>query len=132
MGRKVLEVETKVQKLRALRLEDEAARKAAGTWGEMMVGEIIHESTKSVFVQVWKGLSRPDPFGERRTRYVGVSAVEWLAMTNWVKLRRAVGFTQSVIARDVSAEEAKKIVAVRIEAHVSGGYVVMNPAVSAS
>lgn len=127
MGKKVLEVETKAQKLRALRLADEAARKAAGTWGEMMVGEIVHESTRSVFVQVWKGASRPDPFSERRSRQVGVPATEWLAMTAWVKARRAMGFTQSVIARDMSADEAQKIAAALIEQHTSGGYVIMNP-----
>jgi len=128
MGKKVLEVETKAQKLRTLRLADEAARKAAGTWGEMMVGEILHEPTRSVFVQVWKGQSRPDPFREGRTRQVGVPATEWLAMTAWIKVRRAMGFTQSVIARDISADEAHRIATARIATHASDGYVIMNPA----
>jgi hypothetical protein len=122
------EPETKAQKLRTLRLADEAARKAAGTWGEMMVGEIMHEATRSVFVQIWKGVSRPDPFRERPARQPGVPASEWLAITSWVKLHRAMGFTQSVIARDISVEEAQRVATGRIEGHVSGGYVVMNPA----
>jgi hypothetical protein len=128
VGKKIIEPETKVEKLRMMRLADEAARKDAGTWGEMMVGEIMHEGTRSVFVQVWKGPSRPDPFRERRTRQPGVPASEWLAMTGWIKVRRATGFTQSVIARDISAEEAQKVAAARIEEHVSSGYTVINPA----
>ncbi len=128
MGKKVVEVETKTEKLRALRLADEAARKAAGTWGEMMVGEILHEPTKSVFVQIWKGANRPDPFREGRTRQVGVPATEWLAMTAWVKVRRAMGFTQSVIARNISTEEAQRIASARMKEHVSVGYLVVNSA----
>jgi hypothetical protein len=128
MARKGPEPNSKVQTLRALRLENEAARKAAGTWGEMMVGEITHEATRSVFVQIWTGASRPDPFRERSTRQPGVPASEWLAITGWIKLHRALGFTQSVIARDMSAEEAQRIATDRIEGHVSGGYVVINPA----
>lgn len=127
MGKKIVESETKTEKLRALRLANEAERKAAGTWGEMMVGEIRHEATRSVFVQVWKGGSRPDPFREGRARQPSVPAAEWLAMTGWIKLRQATGFTQSVIARDISAEEARRIAAARIAEHVSGGYVIMNP-----
>lgn len=126
MAKKV-EIESKAEKLRALRLADEAARKAAGTWGEMTVGEIVHEATRSVFVQVWKGSSRPDPF-RQGVRQVGVPANEWLAMTTWVKVRRADGFSQSVIAWDITAEEARKVSEARIAAHRNEGYTVINPA----
>jgi hypothetical protein len=128
MTKRVLEPETKAQKLRALRLENEAARKAAGTWGEMMVGEITHEATSAVFVQSWKGANRPDPFRERPARQPGIPASEWLAITGWIKLRRAIGFTQSVLARDISAEEARRIALARIEERVTGGFIVINPA----
>jgi hypothetical protein len=127
MGKKTVEPETKVEKLRTLRLANEAARKAAGTWGEMMVGEITHEESRSVFIQVWKGMSRPDPFRERPARQASVPPSEWLAMTGWIKGRRGAGFTQSVIARDISADEARRIASARIAEHVSSGYVVMNP-----
>ena len=88
---KKIEVESKTEKLRALRLAHEAARKEAGTWGEMTVGEIVHEATRSVFVQVWKGLNRPDPFRQHGARQVGIGATEWLAMTAWVNARRGEG-----------------------------------------
>ena len=43
-SRKAVEDEkTKIAKLRDLRLADDAARREAGTWGEMSVGEIAHE-----------------------------------------------------------------------------------------
>ena len=125
MAKKV-ETETKAERLRALRLANEAARKTAGTWGEMAVGELMHEETRSVFVQVWKGPNRPDPF-RLGVRQVGIPASEWLAITNWIKVRRSTGFSQSVIAWDLSAEEARKISEERIAAHRSEGYTVMNP-----
>jgi hypothetical protein len=127
MAKKIVEVESKTEKLRALRLAHEAARKEAGTWGEMQVGEVAHEATKSVFVQVWKGANRPDPFRQRATRHVGVPAGEWLAITSWVNARRAIGFSQSVVAWDVSTEEARKIAKARIAERLSDGYTVMNP-----
>jgi hypothetical protein len=127
MAKKVVEVESKTEKLRALRLANEASRKAAGTWGEMMVGEITHEASKSVFVQVWKGRTRPDPFRQSSVRQAGVPAAEWLAMTGWVKARRSLGFSQSVVAWDISADEAHKIAKARIAERLSDGYAVKNP-----
>lgn len=125
---KRIETESKTEKLRALRLADEAARKEAGTWGEMHVGEVTHEATKSVFVQVWKGAHRPDLFRQGGVRQVGVPAAEWLAITGWVKARRADGFEQSVLARDVSAEEARKVADARISQRLNSGYTVINSA----
>lgn len=124
---KKIEVESKTDKLRALRLAHEAARKEAGTWGEMTVGEIMHEATRSVFVQVWKGHNRPDPFRQRGARQIGIGATEWLAMTAWVNARRGEGFTNSVVAKDVTKEEAHKIAEARITHHDTEGYTVMNP-----
>ena len=124
---KKIETESKADKLRALRLAHEAARKQAGTWGEMMVGEIMHEATRSVFVQVWKGLNRPDPFRQHAARQVGIGATEWLAITAWVNARRGEGFINSVVAKDVTKEEAHKIAEARITLHDADGYTVMNP-----
>lgn len=124
---KKIEVESKTEKLRALRLAHEAACKEAGTWGEMTVGEIVHEATRSVFVQVWKGLNRPDPFRQHGARQVGIGATEWLAMTAWVNARRGEGFINSVVAKDVTKEEAHKIAEARITHHDTEGYTVMNP-----
>lgn len=125
---KKIEVVSKIDKLRALRIADECARKEAGTWGDMAVGEITHEATRSVFVQVWKGVERPDPFRQRGVRQIGSSANDWLVMTAWVNARRGEGFSNSVVARDVTASEASKIALARINHYGTSGYKVINPA----
>src|SRR3546814_5277407 len=50
----------KAERLRALRLAHEATRREAGIWGEMTVGEILHQASRSVFMQVWKGQRRSE------------------------------------------------------------------------
>lgn len=129
MAKKVA-VATKTERLRALRLAHEAARKQAGTWGDMMVGEIVHEATRSVFVQVWKGPSRPDPFRQGAVRQAGIGPAEWSAITAWVNSRHADGFSKCVLARDMTKEEAQRVAEARIAQHVNKGYTVMNPAES--
>src|ERR1051325_11205607 len=46
---------TLTQTLRDQRQADEAARTAAGTWGDLSVGELTHRASGSVYIQVWKG-----------------------------------------------------------------------------
>lgn len=130
MAKKVV-TESKTDRLRALRLADETARKSAGTWGEMTVGEIVHEPSRSVFVQVWKGPSRPDPF-RQGGRQTGIAATEWMAITSWVKVRKVDDFSQSIIAWDITADEARRIAEERIAAHRRDGYTVVNPVAVAS
>lgn len=130
MAKKVKQsdVSTKTEALRALRLADEESRRAAGTWGEMTVGEIVHEDTHSVFVEVWKGSQRPDPFRPGAARGRGVPVGEWLVVTTWVNALREAEFSRTVIARDITEEAARKVVQARIAERLADGYKVMNPA----
>ena len=50
----------KLARLRDQRLAAQAVREAAGTWGEISVGEITHVPTGAVFVHCWKGRQEPD------------------------------------------------------------------------
>lgn len=117
----------KADRLRALRLAHEASRREAGTWGEVTVGEILHPASRSVFMQVWKGQRRPDPFGDGKPRRAGASAAEWLAMMAWVSERNSPDFSQRIVAWDLSAAEARKVLEARIAEHEAAGYVVTNP-----
>lgn len=120
--------EGKAERLRALRLEREATRREAGTWGEMTVGEILHQASRSVFMQVWKGQRRPDPFDEGGARRAGASAPAWSAMLAWIEERNSPDFSQRIVAWDLNAAEARKVVEARIAEHVAAGYSVTNPA----
>jgi hypothetical protein len=114
--------------LRALRLAHEASSRSAGTWGEMTVGEIVHEISRSVFVQVWKGPRRPDPFEDGAARRDAPRGLDWTAMVSWVNARRSTEFSRRVVAWDVNAIEARKIAEARIAEHRAAGYTVINPA----
>jgi len=118
----------KRERLRALRLANEAARREAGTWGEMAVGEILHDGSRSAFVQVWKGQRRPDPL--EGSRCTGVPADEWMAMVAWVNARKSIGFQKRIVAWDLSADEAKRVAQARIAELQAQGYTVINPAAS--
>lgn len=129
MARKMkpTEQDKKTQRLCALRLAREAALKEAGTWGEMTVGEIVHEATRSVFVQLWKGQRRPDPLAEGAVRSAGVPMAEWTAVVAWVNARKSTGFRQRIVAWDLSADEARRIAEARIDELRAAGYTVINP-----
>jgi hypothetical protein len=117
----------KTERLRALRLADEAARREAGTWGEVTVGELVHEGSQTVFVHTWKGPRRPDLFREGGARPPGISPQDWLAMSAWVTRLKSVGFRQTILARNLSPAEARKLVQARIAEHRMAGYTVINP-----
>ena len=113
----------KTERLRALRLAREASRREAGTWGDMTVGEIVHDASHSAFVQVWKGQRQPDPIEGRRS--TSVLANEWLILRAWVHARKSVGFQKRVLARDLSTTEAKRIAQTRIAELQALGYAVL-------
>lgn len=118
----------KTERLRALRLAREAESKEAGTWGEMAVGEITHEDTRSVFVQLWKGPRRPDPFVPGGPRVTGVAAVaDWTALVGWVNERRATGFAQRTLAWNVSEAEAQRVMRLRVAEWRAAGFTIVNP-----
>lgn len=127
-----IEPNAKVDQLRALRLAHEQSRKDAGEWGEISVGEIVHETTRSVFVETWRGPQRPDPFRPGSARGRGATAREWTVLTAWINAQRSPEFTRLVVARDVTPAAARELVRTRIAARIAEGYAVMNPADAAS
>lgn len=116
----------KTEKLRALRLAHEAARKDAGIWGDRSVGEIAHSETGSVYVQTWKGGRRPNPLEARSPQSAGVPAADWPVLAAWIADKDPDGFRRRVVAKDLNAAEAKKVKAARIEALRAAGEKVIN------
>src|SRR3546814_20154811 len=96
----------KAERLRALRLAHEATRREAGIWGEMTVGEILHQASRSVFMQVWKGQRRPDPFEESGARRAGASDIEWAAVLAWIGERKPQDFSTHTVPPDRNAPPA--------------------------
>jgi len=112
--------------LRELRLADEAARKKAGIWGELSVGEITHRASRSVYVQIWKGARRPDPVGAANCRTAGVPSAEWPNVTAWLVSLRGGDLHRSIVAWSVSKAEAQRLKAKRIAENRAAGITVVN------
>jgi hypothetical protein len=123
---KPIDPKTQTEKLRQLREADEEARKAAGTWGDLSVGEVTHRPTKSVYVQVWKGRRRPDLALEAGVRPVGVPPADWPALEAWLATARFSGLHQSVVAWTVSKSEAQRLKDKRMAENRAAGLTVVN------
>jgi len=115
----------KTERLRQLRLADEAARRQAGTWGDVTVGEIAHADSESVYVQVWKGARRPNPLGSTAPP-TGVPADDWTAIVAWLNAENSTGFVQRVVASHLSAAEAQKVKDLRLAEHRAAGRILIN------
>lgn len=129
MSKKAKQAQTadqKTEKLRALRLAHEAARKEAGIFGDRSVGEITHAETRSVYVQVWKGGRRPDPLHARSPQSAGVPAADWPVIAAWAADKEPEDFRRRMIAKDLNAAEATKIKAARIGDLRAAGETVIN------
>lgn len=128
-SRKALDDEkAKVAKLRELRLADAAVRRAAGTWGEISVGEIAHEPTGEVFVLSWKGPKEPDLAKLQRSRSPELSLAEHECLLAWLDHHRIPVFQRSVIGWGLSRAEAKRVKQARIAEHKASGCHVVNDA----
>ena len=121
-------MQDKIDRLRGLRLAHEAARKDAGTWGDQMVGEIAHDASGTVYVQIWKGRRRPDPLLGSSARAAGVPSLDLPALAAWLKSTGENGFSRRVVASDLSKAEAQRIKATRIAENSAAGLKVINPA----
>jgi hypothetical protein len=117
-------------KLRDLRLADEAARKTAGTWGDLSVGEITHRPSRSVYVQVWKGARRPAVVGASNCRVAGVPSAEWPNVSAWLDNVRDGELHRSIVAWSVSKTEAQRLKAKRIAENRAAGITIVNQAES--
>ncbi len=126
-SRKALDNENaKIAKLRELRLVDDAARRAAGTWGDMSVGEIAHEPTGEVFVLSWKGREMPDLVRIRRSRLPELSLVEHERLQAWLDRNDMPDFKPSLVGWSLSRVEAKRAKQARIAEHKASGCHVIN------
>ena len=119
---------SKIEKLRALRLSDEAARQAAGTWGEMSVGEITHRPTGEVFVYTWKGREAPDLEKLPGKRTTVKRAGEHAQLTEWLLKHKMEGFEITLLAWNLSEAEAAKLQQARLAEQIAAGRVVVNAA----
>jgi len=119
---------SKIEKLRALRLSDEAARQAAGTWGEMSVGEITHRPTGEVFVYTWKGREAPDLEKLPGKRTTVKRAGEHAQLTEWLLKHKMEGFEITLLAWNLSEAEAAKLQQARLAEQTAAGLSVVNAA----
>lgn len=121
----LVDEKAKIAKLRELRLGNDAARRAAGTWGDMSVGEIAHEPTGEVFVLSWKGREMPDLVRMRRSRLPELSLVEHERLQAWLDRNEMPDFRQSLVGWSLSRVEAKRAKEARIaERRTSGCHVI--------
>jgi hypothetical protein len=119
---------SKIEKLRALRLSDEAARQAAGTWGEMSVGEITHRPTGEVFVYTWKGREAPDLEKLPGKRTTVKRADEHAQLTEWLLKHKMEGFEITLLAWNLSEAEAARLQQARLAQQTAAGLAVINAA----
>ena len=118
----------KIAKLRDLRLAKELACREAGTWGEMSVGEIVHDPTGEVFVFSWKGDRSPDLARLNRSRLPDLSLAEHGRLQQWFAHHHRPEFRQSLIGWSLSRVEAKRAKLARIAELRASGHRVINDA----
>jgi len=126
--RAVEDEKAKTVRLRELRLADDAARREAGTWGDMSVGEIAHEPTGEVFVLSWKGSKEPDLARLHGSRLSELSVAEHERLQAWLVHHRPPVFQRSLIGWNLSRAEAKRLKEARIAERKAGGARVVNDA----
>jgi hypothetical protein len=122
----VIDEKAKVANLRELRLAADAARRAAGTWGDMSVGEIAHEPSGEVFVLSWKGREPPDLLLMRRRRPPELSVAEHERLQAWLERHDLPDFRQSLVGWSLSRVEAKRAKQARIAERKASGCQVIN------
>ena len=97
----------RIESLRNKRIVEEAAKKAAGIWGETSVG--IIEKDDAGFVLTWKGQQHTDMFKLSAKKPKEVTAAEFEALGVWLKAGRYAGFKNVISAWNVSADEADRL-----------------------
>ena len=122
------EARGKIERLKALRLNDEAARQAAGIWGEMTVGEIAHAPSGEVFVYSWKGRQQPDLEKLPARRPTAKNAVEHGSLVAWLQEHKMAGFEFTLLGWNLSEIEAARMKQARIAEHRQAGRAIRNPA----
>jgi len=126
--RAVEDDKAKTVRLRELRLADDAARREAGTWADMSVGEIAHEPSGEVFVLSWKGSKEPDLARLHRSRPAELSVAEHERLQAWLVHHRVPVFQRSLVGWNLSRAEAKRVKEARIAERKADGARVVNDA----
>jgi hypothetical protein len=116
----------KLVRLRDQRLAAQAVSEAAGTWGEISVGEIVHRPTGAVFVHCWKGRQEPDLTKIHETRGLDRTPDEHLRMSSWMLQHRSKGFEHVLLGWNLSVAEANRMKLARIAEHAASGRPVIN------
>ncbi len=116
----------KIAKLREMRLADEAHRRAAGTWGDLSVGEFRHPTQDECFVIRWSGRTAPSVATQLKAKAACMTAAEGAALIAWVGTRAPI-FVCTVIAANLSENEANRVMQARIAEHRQAGRKVFNP-----
>jgi hypothetical protein len=122
----VADENAKIANLRDLRLARDAAQRAAGTWGDMSVGEITHEPSGEVFVLSWKGREAPDLLQTRHRRWSELSSAEHERLQAWLDRHDGPDFKQSHLGWSLSRVEAKRAKQARIAERKASGFQVIN------
>jgi hypothetical protein len=104
----------------------ESVRREVGMQGEMNVGEICHDGSSTVYVQVWRGTRRPNPLGAANAYVGGVPVEDWPAIVGWLNAQASAGFSRRMVASNLTDGEALKIKATRIADHLAAGIEVIN------
>src|SRR5262252_8314932 len=102
------EEDAKMAKLRQLRLADDAARRAAGTFGDLSVIEILHEAAGEVFVLSWKGSKVPELARLSRIRAPGLTLDEHERLQAWLEEAPMLDLKQTMVGWNMSTAEAKR------------------------
>ena len=116
----------KLARLRDQRLAARAVSEAAGTWGEISVGEITHIATGAVFVHVWKGRQEPDLAKIHETRGLDRTPEEHQRMAAWLLQHRSKGFEHTLVGWNLSPAEAARLKLARMADHRASGRRVVN------
>jgi hypothetical protein len=121
-----IDEKTKIAKLREQRLASDAARREAGTWGDLSVGEIVHGLSGEVFVLSWRGRMEPDLMRLKRTRSSEISVSEHERLQEWLTRRAHMSLTRSLVGWNLSRAEARRVKEARIAEHKATGRHVVN------
>jgi hypothetical protein len=122
----IVDEDVKMAKLRQLRLADDAARQAAGTFGDMSVIEILHEPSGEVFVLSWKGSKLPDLARLNRIRAPGLTFDEHERLQAWLTDLQLPFVKQTLIGWNMSVVEATRAKQARIDERKAGGLRIVN------
>jgi hypothetical protein len=118
----------KIARLRELRLANDAARREAGTFGDISLIEILHEPSGDVFVLYRKGGMVPDLARLQRSRTPGMSQAEHERLQAWLSQYEVPTLKQAHLGWNLSLVEAKRAKQARIDAQKTAGHRVVNDA----